>query len=263
MLKKVLVISGIVLLLGTIVFGFEGGIGYLKGIKRNIKNSISSITPTTLDVAHIEGIMESERKKINKFSDKIRDLEDKLSAENEKIEQLQKSSNEQKEALKIAYALLTENKNEYSINNRKYTKFQVEEDVVKRISYTETLKNKVDFSSSLVNALQKTLDNCKKNLIVVNQNFAAKKLEFNKLKIREIDAEIKQRAAALSKSIVGLSDNLMKTSELQNAMNIYEKKIRDKEKEFDRITNNNDSLINYSPEEEPIALMEQIEKIIK
>lgn len=263
MLKKVLVISGIVLFLGTIVFGFEGGIGYLKGIKRNIKNVISRNTPTTLDVTRIETIMESERKKIGKFSSKIRGLEDKLTVENEKIEQFQKSSNEQKEALKIAYALLIENKNEYSINKRNYSKYQIEEDVVKRISFVETLKNKIDFSSSLVDALQKTVDNCKKNLIVVNQNFAAKKLEFNKLRIREIDAEIKQRAAALSKSIVGLSDNLMKTSELQSAMNNYEKKIRDKEKEFDRITNNNGSLINYSPEEKPIALMEQLEKIIE
>lgn len=263
MLKKVLVISGIVLLLGTIIFGFETGVGYLEGIKRSIKNTISLRTPTKLDVARIEVILESEKKKIGKFSGKIRDLEDKLTAENQKIEQLQKSSDEQKEALKIAYVLLKEGKREYSINKRNYSKFQIEEDVVKRISFVETLKNKRDFSSSLVNTLQSTLDNCKKNLIIVNQNFAAKKLEFNKLKIREIDAEIKQRAAALSKSIVGLSDGLMKTSELQSAMDIYKKKIRDKEKEFDRITNNNNSLINYSPEEEPIALMEQLEKIIK
>lgn len=262
MLKKVIVGSIIVGVLALLIFGFGPVKGYILGARQSAQKFVSDITPTELDVSKIEVLIRSEAEKIGEFEDEIGDLDDKIVGEENKVKRLNAEIAEQKNGLAIAGKLIAEKQKTYLINGRERKFMEVEADATARVKYLTTLKTQLALSQNLIDTLSKTSVSCRGNLTMARQNVLAKSIELEQLKAREINAEIQAKAAALSKSLTGMSDSILNHSDLQEAMKIYEGKINKKERQAGRAEQGGAPWIDYAEPKENLDLLSQIEEAL-
>ncbi len=227
--SSVVIVAVVGIVLFGIVFGFDGIKGFIGGSKEVVKKSINKNTSTTFDVGRIVSLMKSEGGKISDFEGELNDLRAKISGEEKKVVKLEKEKADQLKALKIAKGLLEQKKDEYVIADQKYTYAQVESNASWRIGYVKTLDSRIEMSKTLISSLDITHKNCMASLLEAKTGLGKKQGELEKLQAREMNAEIKARANALSMSLNGLSDSLLASSALEEAFKNYESKVTKKE----------------------------------
>lgn len=240
---------GVALLLGVVVIlGVSDTTSYLRGIRHGVKKFLSQNTSTSLDISRIETLLDKEADKIMAFQGEVAGLDEKITGEKDKVRRILIEITNQKDALKQARIYLAEDKEVYYIDKER-SKHEIEVDADGRMEFVYTLTQQLDLSNSLIVTLEQTSVACKSNLINAKGNIMAKRMQLEELKAREMNAEIQAKARALSDSLVGLSDSLLKQSQLQEAMKIYEQKIAKKERAAGDITDKTSPWIDYSPEE--------------
>lgn len=242
---KIKIIIASVVVLAILIIG-AGGIDGVKGVlgggKEILRDSINKNTSTVFDVGRIKSLMKSEAGKINDFEFELRDLKSKITGEKNKVTNLNTEKTEQKKALVIAKGLLEQKKDEYTIANQKFTFAQVESNASWRIGYVETIDNRISLSETLIFNLDVTYKNCRASLLVAKKNLGLKQGLLKQLQAREMNAEIKAKANALSLSLVGLSDSLLSQTALQEAFSNYESKVIKKEFSLDGLDSSTDTV---------------------
>lgn len=228
MLKKMLVVSLIVVVGSVILYGPDGAKSYANGIKDALKNVVTENTSTRVDVARIDRLIKNEEAKIAKSSKKIGGVANRIEVEREKVAEWESEETDQIAALEVAKAYLQEKKRTYMID-RERTFDEVKNDANARVAYVDTLRQKIGFSQILIIKMEESLAKCKISLENAKIGIVAKKAEFNAMKVREVDVAITAQANQLSNDLAGLSNSLLQPSALNEAMQTYEQKIVSKE----------------------------------
>lgn len=262
MLKKIIVVSSIVGVLALLIFGFAPVKGYLLGARQSARKFVSDNTPTTLDVSKIEVLIRSEAEKIGEFEDEISDLDDKIVGEENKVKRIDTEITEQKDGLATAKGLIEKEQKTYLVGGREVGLIEIESDAMARVQYLTTLKAQLALSQNLIDTLTKTSRSCRANLTKARQNILAKQIELEKLKAREVNAEIQAKAAALSQSLTGMSDSILNHSELQDAMKVYEQKVSKIERKAGQVEQGNSPWLKYSDPKKDLDILSQINEAL-
>lgn len=244
------------------IFGWDTAKGYVKGAQESLKGIVSKHTSTEMDVSRIEALIKKEAGKINDFHGEIADLSDKIKGEQEKVKRIEVELVEQRDGLQKARTLIGQRKDVYFVGLRNRTLLEVEHDASARIQFVRSLEAQHVLSNTLIETLHKTESRCRATLADANTNLMAKQLELEQMKAREINAKIHAQANALSNSLIGMSDSILNHSELQDAMNIYAKKISRKERSSGQIGQGNSPWIDYSEPKELPNLVHRIDEVL-
>ena len=264
MLKKKVWIVVAVVALVVGIFGWDTAVGYLKGARDSIKKTVSDNTPTSMDVSRIEALIKDEVENIGEFEDELAALDDKIQGENEKIARIDKEVEDQTDGLRVARELIGQNKKVYFAGGRNRSFGEIEADASARVKYIASLTAQRELCVSLTDQLTKTSRNCQASLSTARKNILAKQIELEQMKAREMNAEIQARAAALSQSLIGMSDSILNHSELQEAMKVYEGKIAKKERQAGRVAQTNSPWIDYSEPKDDTTptLINEIDRVL-
>jgi len=262
MKKKLWILIAVVSVL-IAIFGLDTVVGYIRGGRETVKDLVSEHTTTKMDVARIEALIKSEAVKIGEFSDEIMGLEEKIAAERNKVGRIEKEIDTHKEGLAKARELINEDKGTYFVDGRKRSITEIEADAARRVKYLKSLEGQLEVSNGLIDTLSVTANTCRDNLTLATQNILSRQLDLEKMKAREMNAQIQAKAVALSNSLMGIGDSILEQSELQEAMDTYGAKIAKMERIGGNVPQVDAPLIDYTSEDEKAPdLMEQIDSVL-
>lgn len=260
--KKLWIVIAIVAIV-VAIFGVETFVGYVKGGQKSLKTYVSEHTPTKMDVARIEELIQKEAEKIGGFSDEISSLEDKITAERNKVSRIEAEITEHKEGLAKERKIIADKQESYFVDGRKRSRTEIEQDAARRIKYIKSLEGQLEVSNGLIDTLSTTASNCRDSLAIATQSVLAKQLDLEKMKAREMNASIQARAVALSNNLMGIGESILNQSELQEAMDTYGQKIAKMERQGGNVPQVDTPLIDFTEKEDSTPdLMEQIDNVI-
>jgi phage shock protein A len=259
-MKKLLIGVGIVVVLGIVCLGFDGLKSHVEASKQVIKDKIASSTSSEYDEARIKSLLASERTNVKTYEGQIKGLDAKIARENQVIAKAETDLVEHRQTLAKAGDLLKAEKTIYVINGKEYTKAEVNNDAIARLSCVKKLASKITLHKTLVSDLSKASELSKVSLREAIVKIQEVETYLETLKAREVNAEIKARIATLSDDMTSFSSNLSENSALQDAMGSYEKKVIAKEAMGDIDSSTVITIIDYTEPAEVDALS-TVEKI--
>ena len=262
-MKKVIIGAIVVVVIGTVVFGWDGFKSYVSAGKQTISDTISENTSAEFEQARIKALLSDESEKVRTFEAKIAGLDAKIAVEEKVISSAETDLTEHLETLTKARDLLKENKDTYIINGKEFSKDQVNKDAQARLSVIGKLQAKVELHKTLVADLKITSEKSKvsyREALVKIQEVDAK---LATLKARETNAQIKASIAKMSEDMSDFGMDITSDSALQKALSNYERKIIAKESTGSYVPDT--TIINYNAPKpvDSISTIDQIDAILQ
>jgi len=183
------------------------------------------------EAARIRVMLRDLSEDVLDYQDKLADVESQIVADSRAAERLEKAIGNQREILTKEQALLGQDKQSYEIQGRTYTRKQVEEDALSRISHTKTLERDLDLKREVVARLNVALTDGRKNLGKAMATSREKAEELKVLEVRLHNARKLGEVAALGADLRDAP--LAPRNELAEAFRGLKKRVRDAERRND------------------------------
>ncbi len=245
MIKRILVGLGVFFLLALFVFGWERSVSYLAGTRRVLHAEADDRVPMQLERARIEALIEKEAEKILAFEDRTADLTGRREGMARTIQEAKRKLDAELQLLQRIKEMLDEDREEYLIGSQTYSFPEVNADALDRVAKVQQMQEALEFDESLLAELDTAIKQGRGNLSESRRRLGELRHALARLEQRNVNADIRLQVAQLVNSIA--SAPLSASSELENAMRNYERRVGVKEnRAASRLMDNGSFRIDYS-----------------
>ena len=222
MLKKVLAVV-VIVLIAAVIFPKVGVL--LKGGQKIMSDKIVENTPTVVDVAMIETLIEDDAEKLSSLRIEVKEMDNKLASDRAKASDIEKAIVKEKDSLIKAEVLLSQNKEIYVVSDETFSYKEIDDDAKARVLLVRKLTRQLASVNEIIAIADSASKTCKVSLAEAYNSQGQKRVDLEELIAREINASIKARTYELTSKARGYSDALTSDTEYQKAMSTYERKV--------------------------------------
>ena len=165
------------------------------------------------------------------YQDKLADVESQLVEDRRAAQRLEMEIGNQREILTKEREMLKQERPSYEIQGKPYSRQQVEEDALSRISHTKSLEQQIDLKRQVVARLESALTAGRKNQGAAVTARRERVEELKVLQARLQNARVLNQVAEIAKDLGEAP--LAPQSELGKAIRSFAKRVRDAERRND------------------------------
>lgn len=228
----------VVAVLAVLLFGWGTVRSHVQAVQSESTERLSQVASDTHEATRIRGLMRESSEKILDHQETLSEAEGHRERTQSEVERLQREIAKQKDILAKAKVLLSESNGQtVDVNGKRYSRQQVEDDAVARVSHfkalSETLKLKDQVIGRLDTAIRDGRANLAKAKTIRQQNAEGLKI----LEIRLQNARVIESVATFTQ---GLSeDPLGPQTELGKAFRSFSKRVASLERRNDVLSSEN------------------------
>lgn len=225
MTKKTIAIGLIgVTILTALILGPMKAWSHASALFSRINTGVDDITSDAQELARIQVLLRSQERNITAYQDRLAELDAQLESDETLLSQWNRELENQRDILSQERELLKQDRAEYLIKGRNFTRQQVEEDALSRIEFAKQLSEKIDQKSKLVANLQAALDEGHNNL---QKAKASRRNQVDQVKALEARLNNARALSAVAAIVEDLgSAPLGAETELSQAFSTLEKRVR-------------------------------------
>ncbi len=214
MIKKVLISTAALALVGTFVFGRDA-FTYVKTSAHSVRDAIRSQVPLDEEIKVARDLVNNLLPEIDQCKREIAEAEVDVDYRAREVARQEEALSKQKEQI-LARKLDVESGNvRYVVNGQTYSQAQLEQDLARRFKHFKLAEQRLNAERKLLNTRRQVVDNAKEKL----ENMMTAKSELQ-VKIENLDARLQALQAAEAASNVNIDDSrLSRAKELITELN--------------------------------------------
>jgi len=233
-IKSIIIGTLVVLAIGLVIFGPAKVRSHAIAGRERINKGIDEISPDAQEAARIRVLLWGFDEDVIEYRGKLADVEHQLSADRKAQKKLEAGIGSQREILSREQELLNEEQAAYEIQGRTYTRQQLEEDALARISHSKSLQRELELKNQVVAQLSVALRDGRKNLSKAMAARREKAEELTVLEARLQAANMLNQVAEIAKDLGDAP--LAPRSELGKALRNFEKRVQNAERRNDGLS---------------------------
>ncbi|MDA3873208.1 MAG: hypothetical protein PF795_04545, partial [Kiritimatiellae bacterium] len=227
-LKTLLISTVSVLALAAVLLGPAKVFSHMNASRDRMQETVDQVSSDKQEVARISALLRQHDETILEYQDKLSDLESQLVDDRKGVDQLASEVEEQRKILTKTREMLEDNASEYTIQGRTYSRHDVEQDALARISHAETLEQRLDLQRQVVRKLEGALADGRENLGKAMAVRREKAGELKTLAARLQNARVLAEVSDIARDLGSVP--LAPQSELARAMRNLEQRVRKAER---------------------------------
>lgn len=217
------------IVLAVVILGPQKVESHVFAGRERIKEKVDDVSSDAQEAARIQYLLREFDRDVYTYQDKLADIESQLTADRQSVDKLKANLAEQRNILSRIRGLLAEDRPEYTIQGRTYTRSQVEEDALTGVSNSKSIENDLAAKRTAITKLEVVLKEGQASLKKAMAIRREKANELNELEVRLKNARMLGQVMELAR---GLEDApLTERTELGSAFRNLADRVRDTERE--------------------------------
>lgn len=227
-IKSIAIGALVVLALAAVILGPQKVRSHVLAGRDRISAGVDDVSSDAQEAARIQVMLRGFDEDVLEYQDKLADVESQLVEDRRAVQRLETEIGNQRDILAKEREMLKQDKPSYQIQGKAYSRRQVEEDALSRISHAKSLEQQLDLKRQVVVSLEAALSDGRTNL---GKAMTARREKVEELKV----LEARLRNARVLSQVAEIAKDLGEAplTPLGKALHHFEKRVRDAERRND------------------------------